>query len=162
AAFDFYGPDRAGDNLFANTLLCLNAATGERVWHFQAVKHDVWDRDFPSAPALVTVRRDGRLIDAVAQITKSGFVFVLERETGKSLFRLETREVPASPVEGEVLAKTQILPLKPPPFSRQRFTEDMVTKRTPEAHKIVLDRLRTLRSGDQFTPPSREGSIVFP
>ncbi|MBL8232476.1 MAG: PQQ-binding-like beta-propeller repeat protein [Bryobacterales bacterium] len=162
AAFDFYGADRHGDNLFANTLLCLNAETGQRVWHFQAVKHDVWDRDFPSAPVLVTVQRDGRRVDAVAQTTKSGHVFVFERETGKSLFPLETRNVPASPVDGELLAKTQVLPLAPPAFSRQRFTEDMVTRRTPEAHRIVLERFRKVRSGDQFEPPSLEGTIVFP
>jgi len=162
AAFDFYGADRHGDNLFANTLLCLRADTGERVWHFQAIKHDVWDRDFPTAPVLVTVRRDGKLIDAVAQATKSGHVFVFERETGKSLFPLETRKVPPSPVDGELLATTQVLPLAPPPFSRQQFTEDMVTNRTPEAHRIVLERWRAVRKGDQFTPPSFEGSIVFP
>lgn len=162
AAFDFYGADRHGDNLFANTLLCLKAATGERVWHFQAVKHDVWDRDFPAAPLLITVRRGGKMIDAVAQPTKSGWVFVFDRETGESLFPLETRTVPPSPVDGEQLAQTQVLPLKPPPFARQRFTEDMVTRRTAEAHRIVLERLRALRSGDQFTPPSKEGSIVFP
>ncbi|HUQ94962.1 MAG TPA: PQQ-binding-like beta-propeller repeat protein [Bryobacteraceae bacterium] len=162
AAFDFYGSDRHGDNLFANTLLCLNVDTGERVWHFQAVKHDVWDRDFPSAPALVTVRRDGKTIDAVAQITKSGHVFVFERESGRSLFPLETVEAPRSPVDGELLAKTQVLPLKPPAFSRQQFTEEMVTRRTEDAHRIVLDRLRSVRSGGQFTPPSFEGSVVFP
>jgi quinoprotein glucose dehydrogenase len=162
AAFDFYGADRHGDNLFANTLLCLKADTGERVWHFQAVKHDVWDRDFPSAPVLVTIKREGRVVDAVAQTTKSGHVFVFERETGKSLFPLETRQVPPSAVEGELLAKTQVLPLAPPPFSRQQFTEDMVTRRTPEAHRIVLERFRKVKSGDQFMPPSLEGTIVFP
>src|SRR5262249_21457706 len=94
AAFDFYGANRRGDDLFANTLLCLDAATGKRVWHFQAVKHDLWDRDFPSAPALVTVKRNGRLIDAVAQITKSGHVFVCDRATDKPLSPMETRKVP--------------------------------------------------------------------
>lgn len=162
AAFDFYGADRHGDNLFANTLLCLRASTGERVWHFQAVKHDVWDRDFPTAPVLVTVRRGGKLIDAVAQSTKSGHVFVFNRETGESLFPLETRKVPPSPADGEKLSATQVLPLKPPPFSRQHFTEDLVTDRTPEAHRIVLQRLRAARNDGPFTPPSFEGSIVFP
>jgi len=162
AAFDFYGSDRHGDNLFANTLLCLKADTGERVWHFQAVKHDVWDRDFPSAPVLVTVRRDGKLIDAVAQTTKSGHVWVFERETGKSLFPVQTIEVPPSPVDGELLSKTQVLPVKPPPFSRQHFTEDMVTDRTPDAHKIVLERFKQIRNNGPFTPPSFEGSMVFP
>ncbi len=162
AAFDFYGGDRIGDNLFANTLLCLRAATGERVWHFQAVRHDVWDRDFPAPPSLVTVVRDGRLVDAVAQITKSGHVFVFERETGKPLFPIEYRKVPASDIPGERLAETQPFPLLPPPFARQQLTEDLLTGRTPEARAAVLERFRKLRSGGQFTPPSFEGSIIFP
>lgn len=162
ASSDFYGSDRHGDNLFANTLLCLKADSGERVWHFQAVKHDLWDRDFPAAPVLVTVRRDGKAIDAVAQITKSGHVFVFDRENGKPLFPLETRETPASPVDGEQTAKSQVLPKLPPAFSRQQLTEDMLTKRTPEAHRVAVERFRKLRSGPQFTPPSLEGTIVFP
>ena len=162
AAFDFYGANRLGDNLFANSLLALNAETGERIWHFQAVKHDVWDRDFPAPPRVVTVQRDGNRIDAIAQITKSGHVFIFERETGDPLFPIEHREVPDSDVEGEKLAATQPLPLQPPPFARQTFTEDMVTKRTPEAHESVLKRFRQLRSGDQFTPPSLQGTILLP
>jgi quinoprotein glucose dehydrogenase len=162
AAFDFYGANRAGDDLFANTLLALKADTGERVWHFQAVRHDLWDRDFPAPPNLVTVKRNGRTVDAVAQITKSGHVWVFERETGKPLFPIEYRKVSTKGVEGEVLAETQPLPLKPPPFSRQAFTEDIVTKRTPSAHAVVLDRLRTVRSFGQFEPPSLAGTVVFP
>ncbi len=162
AAFDFYGADRAGDNLFANSLLALNAETGERIWHFQTVRHDVWDRDLPAAPSLVQVKRDGRFVDAVAQITKSGFVFVFDRETGESLFPIEQRQVPASVVDGEVLAQTQPLPLKPPPFARQIFTEDMITRRTPEAHQAVLDQFRKIHSGDQFSAPSLEGTVIFP
>jgi quinoprotein glucose dehydrogenase len=162
ASFDFYGANRLGDDLFANCVLALNAETGKHVWHFQAVKHDVWDRDFPAPPALVTVMHDGHLIDAVAQITKSGYVFVLDRETGKPLFPVEFRSVPASDVDGEVTAKMQLFPLKPPPFARQAFTEDLVTNRTPEAHAAVLARLRKLRSGGQFTPPSLQGTVVFP
>ena len=162
AAFDFYGANRLGDNLFANSLIALNAETGERVWHFQAVRHDVWDRDFPAPPRLVTVRRDGNPIDAVAQITKSGHLFMFERESGDPLFPIEHRRVPASDVDGERLADTQPLPLQPPPFARQVFTEDMITKRTPEAHESVLKRFRQLRSGDQFTPPSLQGTILFP
>ncbi|MCS6951881.1 MAG: PQQ-binding-like beta-propeller repeat protein [Bryobacteraceae bacterium] len=162
AAFDFYGGDRIGDNLFANTLLCLRADTGERVWHFQAVRHDVWDRDFPAPPSLVTVLRDGRLVDAVAQITKSGHVFVFERETGRPLFPIEYRKVPPSDIPGERLAETQPLPLRPPPFARQELTEDLLTDRTPEARAAVLERFRKLRSGGQFTPPSFEGTIIFP
>lgn len=162
AAFDFYGGNRQGDDLFANTLLALKAGTGERVWHFQAVHHDLWDRDFPAPPNLVTIRRDGRAVDAVAQITKSGHVFLFERETGKPLFPIGERAVPATAVEGEWTAATQPLPLKPPPFARQMFTEDMVTRRTPEAHAAVLARLRQVRSAGQFVPPSLEGTVIFP
>ncbi|PYV44263.1 MAG: pyrrolo-quinoline quinone [Acidobacteria bacterium] len=162
AAFDFYGSDRVGDNLFANSLLALRAETGELAWHFQTVKHDVWDRDLPAAPSLVTVKRNGRLMDAVAQITKSGYVFLFEREAGKPLFPIEYRQVPASPVDGEILAETQPFPLQPPPFARQAFTEGMVTQRTPEAHQAVLDRLRKVRSSGQFVPPSLEGTVIFP
>ena len=162
AAFDFYGANRIGDNLFANCLLALRAETGERVWYFQAVKHDVWDRDFPAPPNLITVRRDGKLVDAVAQITKSGHVLVFARESGQPLFPIEYRRVPQSDVDGEVLAETQPFPLKPPPFARQEFTEAMVTRRTPEAHQAVLEQFRKLRSGGQFVPPSREGTIIFP
>jgi len=162
AAFDFYGSNRLGDDLFANTLIALDARTGKRVWHFQAVKHDLWDRDFPAPPGLVTVKRNGRLIDAVSQTTKSGHVFVFERETGKPLFPIEYRQVPPTEVDGEKTAETQPLPLKPPPFARQIFTEEMVTRRTPEAHKAVLEQLQKVRSAGQFVPPSFEGTVIFP
>ncbi|HVN82434.1 MAG TPA: PQQ-binding-like beta-propeller repeat protein [Terriglobia bacterium] len=162
AAFDFYGANRIGDNLFANCLIALKAQTGERVWHFQGVRHDTWDRDFPAPPCLVTVKREGRLIDAVTQITKSGFVFVFDRETGAPLFPIEYRKVPASDVDGEVLAETQPFPLKPPPFARQEFKKDMIFNRTPEAHRAVLEQFTKVRSGGQFTPPSLQGTVVFP
>lgn len=162
AAFDFYGANRKGDDLFANTLLALNAETGERRWHFQAVRHDLWDRDFPAPPSLVTIERDGRRIDAVAQITKSGHVFLFERQTGKPLFPIEEYSVPPTSVDGELAAERQPLPLKPPPFARQIFSEDMATHRTPEAHAAVLARLRKVRSGGQFVPPSLEGTVIFP
>jgi len=162
AAYDFYGANRAGDNLFANCLIALRADTGERVWHFQAVRHDIWDRDFPSPPTLVTVKRNGRLVDAVAQTTKSGHVYLFERETGKPLFSIEYRKYPASEIEGEVTAETQPLPLKPKPFARQELTADMITERTPEAHIAALERFKKLRSAGQFIPGSREGTIIFP
>ena len=162
SAFDFFGANRPGNNLFANTLLCLDAKTGKRVWHFQAVKHDVWDRDFPTNPVLVTVRREGKLIDAVAQATKSGHVYVFNRVTGESLFPLEEKAVPPSPVAEEKMAATQVLPTKPEPFARQRLTEDMLTTRTPEANRIARELLKTVRSNGQWEPPSLEGSIVFP
>jgi quinoprotein glucose dehydrogenase len=162
AAFDFYAGDRHGDNLFANCLLALKADTGERVWHFQFIKHDVWDRDLPAAPTLITLRHGGKRIDAVAQITKSGHVFVFDRATGKPVFPIEYCKVPPSDVDGEKLAETQPLPVRPPAFARQELTEDNLTKRTPEAHKAVLERFRTLRSGPQFTPPSLQGTIFTP
>lgn len=162
ASFDFYGSNRAGDNLFANSLICLRAATGERVWHFQTVKHDVWDRDLPAPPNLVTVRRGGTAVDAVAQITKSGYVFLFDRETGKPLFPIEYRKAPGGGADGEVLAETQPFPLRPEPFARQRFTKEMVTNRTPEAQRVVSGRFDKVRSNGQFEPPSFEGTIVFP
>jgi quinoprotein glucose dehydrogenase len=165
ATFDFYGANRHGDNLFANSLLCLDAATGKRKWHFQTIRHDLWDRDLPSAPALVTVKRNGRVIDAVAQITKSGHVFIFERETGKPVFPIEYRKVSTQGVDGEKPADTQPLPTLPPPVARQILTEEMLTRRTPEAHRDALSRFRKLRGGyrrGQFEPPSREGTIVFP
>lgn len=161
-AFDFYGGNRHGDNLFANTLLCLDANTGRRVWHFQAVKHDVWDRDFPAAPTLVTVKHNGHEVDAVAQVTKSGHVYLFERATGKPLFPITYRKYPASPITGEALAGTQPLPLLPPPFARQQLTEELLTRRTPEAHKVALEKFRKLRSNGQFEPPSAEGTVIFP
>ncbi len=162
AAFDFYGSNRHGDNVYADSMLCLRAATGELVWNFQFVKHDVWDRDSPAPPTLVTVERDGKLVDAVAQASKSGFVWVFDRETGESLFPLNEVDAEQSDVPGEQLAAKQTLPAAPPPFARQQVTEDLLTGRTPEAHRAVLERFRKLRSGPQFTPPSREGTIIFP
>ena len=161
ASFDFYGVTRHGDNLFANCVLALDARTGKRIWHFQGIKHDLWDWDFPAPPSLVTVRRNGKPVDAVAQTTKFGDVFVLDRKTGTPLFPIEYREAPRSQVDGERTAPTQPRPTKPPPFARQGLTEAMLTTRTPEAHAAVLERFRKLKSGF-LTPPSFEGTIVFP
>jgi quinoprotein glucose dehydrogenase len=161
ASFDFYGPTRHGDDLFANCVLALDARTGKHIWHFQAVKHDLWDWDFPAAPNLVTVRRNGKEVEAVAQITKNGYVWVFNRRTGEPLFPVEYRKVPASDVDGEKAAGTQPYPLKPPPYTRQGLSEDMLTTRTPEAHADVLARFRKMHAGF-FMPPSLEGTIVFP
>src|SRR4051794_9574879 len=163
AAADFYGANRVGDDLFANCLLALDAATGKRLWHFQAVKHDVWDRDFPSPPVLVTIKRDGKAVDAVAQMTKQGFVYVFDRVSGKPLFPIEYRKYPSSTLEGEVTADTQPLPTKPAPFARQLLTEDMLTNRTPEAHQWAVEQFRKFRSGGQFLPLSQDQeTVVFP
>ena len=162
AAFDFWGGNRHGANLFANCLLALRADTGERVWHYQFVHHDLWDRDLPAAPVLVTVSHGGRRVDAVAQTTKSGHVFVFNRETGEPLFPIQERPVPPSDLDGEQAWPTQPFPLAPPPFSRQVFTEDMVTDLSPESHAAVLARLRQSRTGQPFIPPSTQGTIIFP
>ncbi len=162
ASFDFYGSNRIGDNLFADCVIALDARTGRRVWHFQGIKHDVWDLDFPAAPSLVTVTRNDRSVDAVAQIGKTGYVFVLDRKTGDPLFPIEYRKAPKSSLDGEKLSETQPYPVKPPPFTRQSFTEDMITRRTPEAHAAVLDVFKKLDSNGMFTPPSLRGTILFP
>ncbi len=159
---DFYGGARTGADLYANTLLALDAATGERRWHFQSVHHDLWDRDLPAAPNLVTVSRDGHAVDAVAQITKTGFIFLLDRITGRPLFPVRERAVPASDLRGERAWPTQPFPLLPAPFTRQSVTEADLTDRTPAAHAAVLRRFRALRPGGLFTPPSVAGSIVMP
>jgi quinoprotein glucose dehydrogenase len=162
AASDFYGANRVGDDLFATSLLALNADTGKRIWHFQFVHHDIWDRDPPTAPALVTVRRNGKDVDAVVQTTKQGWVYLFDRTTGKPLFPMQTRDYPPSDVEGEVTAKQQTLPTLPAPYARQKLTADMITTRTPEAHKEALDRFLKLRSDGQFIPGSTQGTIIFP
>lgn len=161
-AYDFYGADRIGDDLFANTLICLDAATGKRKWHFQAVRHDVWDLDFPAPPLLMQCVHEGKLVDAVAQPGKSGFLYVLNRETGESLFPLEERSVPTTTVDGEVLAKTEPVPTKPEPFVRQNFTDDTVTRRNPAAHEAVMKQLKDLDHGALFIPPSLRGMVAFP
>ena len=162
AAYDFWGGNRQGANLFANCVLALDAATGKRRWHYQVVHHDLWDRDLPAAPILLTLRRAGKTIPALAQITKSAHVFVLDRRSGQPLFPVHEQPVPPSDLEGEKTWPTQPLPTRPPPFARQALTEDDVTDRTPVARQAVLDRLRAVRTGAQFLPPSREGTVIFP
>jgi quinoprotein glucose dehydrogenase len=159
---DFYGADRLGDDLFGTSTVALDASTGRLVWAFQLTKHDLWDRDPPAQPTLVTVRRDGKSTPAVAQITKSGLVFLLDRLTGKPLFPVEQRETPGSDVPGEVAAKTQVFPIKPEAFARQRLTADLLTKRTPEAHKAVVETFSKLGSRGPYDPPSLQGTIIFP
>lgn len=160
AASDFYGYDRLGDNLYANSLLALDAATGKRVWHYQVVHHDIWDRDLPSQPVLLTVRRNGRAIDAVAQATKQGMVFVFDRRTGQPLFPVEQKRFPASDIPGEQTAAAQPIPVRPEPFARQMLTESLLTTRTPEAHRWALDRFHAMRSGGQFIPLALDKETV--
>jgi len=159
---DFYGGERVGANLFANTLLALDARTGQRLWHFQTVHHDLLDRDLPAAPNLVTVSHEGKRVDAVAQITKTGFVFLFDRATGDPLFPVEERAVPQSDLRGERSWPTQPIPANPAPFARQSITEADLTDLSPAAHAAAVRRFRALRPDALFTPPSREGSIVLP
>ncbi len=163
AAFDFYGADRIGDDLFANCLIALNAETGERIWHFQGVRHDLWDRDFPSPPVLITVERDGKRVDAVAQTTKQGFVFLFDRTDGAPLFPIECKNYPPSDVPGEIAARQQCLPAKPAPFARQLLTDAMLSDRTPEIHRWALEKFRNFRSEGQFVPFGvGKDTVVFP
>jgi quinoprotein glucose dehydrogenase len=163
AAFDFYGADRVGDNLFANCLLALNADTGERLWHFQSVRHDLWDRDFPAPPTLVTIKYDGKKVDEVAQTSKQGFVFLFDRNSGQPLFPVEFHDYPPSTVPGEQAARQQALPTKPAPYSRQLLTADLLTNRTPEAHQWAIERFQKFHSAGQFVPFSvGEDTVVFP
>jgi quinoprotein glucose dehydrogenase len=163
AAFDFYGGDRIGDDLFADSLIALNADTGERIWHFQGVRHDLWDRDFPSPPTLLTIKQRGQEIDAVAQVTKHGYVYLFNRANGQPLFPIEYRKYPASDVPGEIAAKEQPLPTGPVPFARQTLDESQLSNRTPEVHQWALEQFRKFRNGGQFVPFSiGKDTLVFP
>jgi quinoprotein glucose dehydrogenase len=163
AVFDFYGGDRIGNDLFADTLLALDANTGQRVWHFQEAHHDIWDRDLPAPPALLTVTRDGKPVDAIAQTTKQGVVYLFDRVTGQPLNPIEEKPYPASDLTGEQTSPTQPMPATPAPFARQRLTENDLTTRTPAAHQWALDTFRTFRSDGQFIPFTvGKQTIIFP
>jgi glucose dehydrogenase len=160
---DFYGADRIGNDLFADTLLALDAETGKRIWHFQGVHHDIWDRDFPSPPSLLTVTHNGKRIDVVAQTTKQGYIYLFDRTNGEPLFPIVEQPYSASDVPGEVASPTQPKPKMPESFARQILTEDMLTNRTPEAHQFALEKFRSFRSEGQFLPLSVDRqTIVFP
>ena len=162
AAFDFYGGDRKGQNLFANSTVALDARTGKRVWHFQTLHHDLWDHDLPIYPNLVTVQHQGKQVDAAVQVTKTGYVFLFNRETGVPLFPVEERPVPASDVPGESAWPTQPVPIKPPPFARQSFTADDVTDIAPENRQYVLEKMKQLSTRGAYDPPSLQGTVVIP
>lgn len=162
AAFDFWGGDRKGADLFANCILALNARTGKRVWHFQTVHHDLWDRDLPAPPNLITVTHNGKEIDAVAQITKTGFIFLLDRETGIPIFPVEERPVPVSDLTGEETWPSQPFPLLPAPFTPQIFTSEQITNINPESHNYISDTFGKVRTGKMFIPPSTQGTLIFP
>ena len=159
---NYYGGGRKGDNLFAESLVVLDATSGERVWHFQAVHHGLWDWDLPSQPTLFPLTVEGRSIDAVAISTKMGFLFVFDRETGEPVWPIEERPVPQSDVPGERTSPTQPFPTMPPPFARQGFSEEDLTDFTPELHAEARAFIRSYRMGPIFAPPSMEGTIISP
>ncbi len=163
AANDFYGANRVGDDLFADSLIALDANTGKRIWSFQGVRHDIWDRDFPAPPVLISVNHDGKKVPAVAQTTKQGYLYLFNRISGKPLFPIEYRKYPPSTVPGEVAASEQPFPAKPAPYARQMLTEDLLTRRTPAAHRWAVEQFHQLRSEGQFVPLSLgKGTVVFP
>lgn len=159
---DWYGGARKGDNLFAESIVCLDARTGERVWHFQMVHHGLWDYDLPAPPVLATIRARGRTIDAVAVPTKMGFLFVFDRVTGEPVWPIEERPVPRSDVPGERASRTQPFPTKPPPFAKQGFAREDVIVFTPELEALAMAEVAKYRMGPMFTPPSLQGTIAMP
>ncbi|HEV3200486.1 MAG TPA: pyrroloquinoline quinone-dependent dehydrogenase [Bryobacteraceae bacterium] len=162
ATFDFYGGDRVGANLFANSVIALKASTGQRVWHFQTVHHDLWDYDIPCQPALVTITHEGKKVDVVAQVSKTGWVYLFERATGKPLYPIEERPVPQSDLPGEKTYPTQPFPTNPPPFARQGISREDLTNLSPETHARVAEQLKDFRFGPMFTPPGKQETIVLP
>ena len=163
AAPDFYGGDRKGANLFSDSVVALNCETGERLWHFQTIHHDVWDWDLPAQPNVVTLRREGKDVPAVLQISKTGFLFVLHRLTGKPLFEVEERPVPPSDMPGEESWPTQPFPVKPPPVARQSMTRDELTDVTPECRKECLEMTKdAVVEGPLFRPIGTKLTVMFP
>ncbi|MCU1334546.1 MAG: Quinoprotein glucose dehydrogenase [Bryobacterales bacterium] len=161
--WDHYGADRIGQNLFANSIIALDARTGKRLWHFQTVHHDLWDYDLPAGPKLLTVKHDGKNVDVVIQPTKHGFLFVLDRVTGQPLWPIEERPVPKSDVPGEQAWPTQPFPTKPPPFARQALTERDVSPYMPETEQVTWrEKIRNARNEGLFTPPSMRGTVTIP
>ena len=160
---DFYGGDRHGANLFGNSLVALDCKTGARRWHYQTIHHDLWDWDLPAQPMLITVQRDGKDVAAVAQLAKTGFVFLFNRLTGEPLFEIEERAVPIGDVPGEQYWPTQPHPVKPPPFARQSMTRDEITDVTPESRKECLEALKdAVIEGPLFRPIGEKFTVMFP
>lgn len=159
---DWYGGRRLGDNLFAESLVALRASTGERLWHFQAVHHGLWDYDFPAAPTILDITVEGRPIQAVAAISKQGFTYVFDRVTGEPVWPIEEREVPPSSVPGEVASATQPFPTKPAAFEPQGITDETLIDFTPELRQEALQIIEQYDYGPLFTPPSLRGTIQFP
>jgi len=161
-AYDYYGADRIGSNLFGNSVVALDAATGKYIWHFQTVHHDIWDYDLPTAPNLVTIKKNGREIDAVAQPTKMGFIFVLDRETGIPVIPVEERPVPSSKVPGEVAWPTQPFPVKPASFARQSIAVEDLIEFSPETYEQNRKTLESLWHEGLYTPTDEQGTLLIP
>ncbi|GAB3699021.1 hypothetical protein GCM10027592_24640 [Spirosoma flavus] len=160
-ASDFYGGDRKGQNLFANCIMALDAETGKLKWYYQTIHHDLWDRDHPCPPNLITLQRNGKKVDAVVQTTKDGLVYVLDRDKGTSLFPVEERKVPINGLPGEHPWSTQKSPLKPLPSNRQVYTEADITDLSAEAHAYVKERFLQLKTDNKFAPPTEKGTLLF-
>ena len=161
---DFYTPGTRGEgkHLYGTSILALDANTGERIWHYQTVHHDLWDYDLPAPPVLVKINRYGKEVEAIAQVTKQGFTFVLDRDTGEPLFPVEQRPVPRSTIEGEEAWPTQPFPVLPEPFTRQHITEDDLTNISPEANEYALKRFREMKYEGLYTPPALQETLRFP
>ena len=161
--YDFFGGDRKGANLFSDSVVALDCQTGKRRWHFQTIHHDLWDWDLPAQPNLVVVMRDNSRIPAVAQVTKTGFVFLLDRLTGKPLFEVQERPVPRSKVPGEWSAPTQPIPVRPPPFARQSMTADEITNVTPESRQECMEIIKdVVVDGPMYRPIGLDPTVIFP
>jgi quinoprotein glucose dehydrogenase len=159
---DYYGGHRLGDGLYGDSLVCLDAATGKKVWHYQLLHHGLWDYDTPAAPNLIDITVDGTLIKAVAQVTKQAFVYVFDRVTGRPVWPIEEQPVPASGVPGESASKTQPFPTKPAPIDMQGLRDEDLIDLTPEIHKEAMDIVASYDHGPLFTPPSLRGTILVP
>jgi len=159
---DFHGGERIGKNLFGNSVLAISADSGKLIWYFQTNHHDLWDYDLPTAPNLVTIKKDGKNVDAVAQVSKQGLVFMFDRETGKPIFPIVERPVPASTVPGEQSWPTQPFPTKPLPLCRQSFDESMITDISPESHDYALKVAKKYSWGNIYLPPAIDGIIAMP
>jgi quinoprotein glucose dehydrogenase len=159
---DFHGGERIGQNLFGNSILALDAATGKLIWYYQVLHHDLWDYDLPCPPNLITVNKDGKTVDAVAQVSKQGLIFLLDRETGKPLFPIEEKSVAVSAMPGEQSWPTQLFPTRPLPLCRQKFDESMITDISPEAHDFALKVAKKYAWGNIYLPPAMNGIIEMP
>jgi quinoprotein glucose dehydrogenase len=159
---DFYGGIRKGQNLFGNSIIALKASTGEYIWHFQTIHHDLWDRDLPANPNLVTLFKEGQPVDALAQITKHGYIFLFDRLTGEPIFPIEETPVPQSALPGEEPWPTQPIPTLPEPFARQTLSHSDISDVNSESYDDLLNQFNSVKYSELFTPPSKEGVWIFP